>query len=97
LSKRSISVKKPAGWKKFFHFKCNLLSSANLWKAGFFSSKRPCPGLSNVICHIGVPGRAVPVCESVFKTPKNTAKKLQSCSHFALPPIFSILKVKSQE
>jgi hypothetical protein len=29
---------------------------------------------------------------SVFKMPKNTAKKLQSQSHFTLPPIFTIKK-----
>jgi hypothetical protein len=34
--------------------------------------------------------RAGPFCESVFKTPKYTAKKLQSRSHFTLPPFFTI-------
>jgi hypothetical protein len=28
------------------------------------------------------------ILKSIFKMPKNTAKKLQSQSHFALPPIF---------
>jgi hypothetical protein len=31
-------------------------------------------------------------CESILKTPKYTAKKLQSRSHFPLLPIFSIRK-----
>jgi hypothetical protein len=35
---------------------------------------------------------AVLSCESVFKTPKYTAKKLQSRSHFTLPPFFTIRK-----
>jgi hypothetical protein len=34
----------------------------------------------------------VPACESVLKTPKYTAKKLQSRSHFTLPPFFTIRK-----
>jgi hypothetical protein len=59
LSKRSISVKKQAGWKKFFNFKCNFLSWASLDQAGFFSSESTSPGLSEMVCHIGVPGRAV--------------------------------------
>jgi hypothetical protein len=35
---------------------------------------------------------AVLSCESVFKTPKYTAKKLQSRSHFTLPSFFTIRK-----
>jgi hypothetical protein len=31
-------------------------------------------------------------CESVLKTSKYTAKKLQSRSHFTLPPFFTIRK-----
>jgi hypothetical protein len=37
--------------------------------------------------------RAVPACESVFKTPKYTAKKLQSRSHFTLPPFSPLGKI----
>jgi hypothetical protein len=36
LSKRSISVKKPAGWKKIFNFKCNLLSLGELGAGWIF-------------------------------------------------------------
>jgi hypothetical protein len=35
--------------------------------------------------------RAVLSCESVLKTPKYTAKNLQSHSHFTLPPFFTII------
>ena len=59
MSKRSILVKKPAGSKKFSNFKCNFLSSASLREAGFFSSESTWPGLSEMIRHIGVAGRAV--------------------------------------
>jgi hypothetical protein len=45
--------------KKVINFKCNLLSSASLGKAGFFSSESTLPGLSEMIRHIGVSGCAV--------------------------------------
>jgi hypothetical protein len=87
LSKRSISVKKPAGWKKFFNFKCNFLSWASL---DFFPVKVHDQGFQK--WYVTSACRAVLSCESVLKTPKYTAKTLQSHSHFTLPPFFTIRK-----
>jgi hypothetical protein len=97
-SKRSILVKKPAGWKKFSNFKCNVLSSASLREAGFFSSQSTWPGLSEMIRHIGVPGRAV-LWERFLKHPniqlKNCKVALISPYHHFSPlgKIFHFMRI----
>jgi hypothetical protein len=81
LSKCSISVQKPAGWKKFSNVKCNFLSSASLRKAVFFSSKSAWPGLSEMIRYIGVPGRAC-LCQIYSqKTAKSLSFHLTTIFH----------------
>jgi hypothetical protein len=86
LSKCSILVQKPAGWKKFSNFKCNFLSWASLGKAVKVHDQ----GFQK--CYVTSALWAVVSCESVLKTPKYTAKKLLSRSHFTLPPFFTIRK-----